>query len=202
MKARWTPMRSASRPCRYGISAPPTIAITSRLEALLVRRPSPSMPSVKMVGNMMELNSPMAMMLHMATRPVLVMVVASSTTTASANRHSSRRAHRTGAGAASRRSGRPWRRPSRARRSAWLDDGNVADVRVRDVVDEEAADRHLAADVDEDRERTETHVAVLQHFADRCGAAGRPARWLRCAAASGTAARTPPAATAPPRCHR
>ena len=53
-----------------GTSAPPTMAMISRLEALLVIGPSRSMPSAKMVGNMIELNRPMAMMLYIATWPV------------------------------------------------------------------------------------------------------------------------------------
>ena len=44
--------------------------MTSRLEALLVSGPRRSMPRVKMVGNMIELNRPIASTLHIATAPL------------------------------------------------------------------------------------------------------------------------------------
>ena len=63
----------------------------SRLDALLVIGPSRSMPSAKMVGNMIELNRPTAITLYIATLPVLSMVVATSTVLIAANSASSLR---------------------------------------------------------------------------------------------------------------
>ena len=54
------------------------MAMISRLEALSVSGPSRSMPSAKMVGNMIELNRPMAITLTMAMWPWVSMLVTSS----------------------------------------------------------------------------------------------------------------------------
>src|SRR5438105_8069860 len=80
-------MPSARKPCSCGITAPPKIAITSRLDALAVMGPKPSMLSVKSVGNMMELKNPTAITLHIASAPRLRMVLASSAIAASAYAH-------------------------------------------------------------------------------------------------------------------
>ena len=71
MNAMWMPMESANLPCSTGRIAPPTIAIIIRLEPLPVSGPSCAVPSVKMVGNMTELNRPTAMMLPIAMLPVV-----------------------------------------------------------------------------------------------------------------------------------
>ena len=67
------------------------MAMISRLDALLVIGPSRSMPSAKMVGNMIELNRPIAMMLNIAVVPVLDMVVSTSSALIAAKAASSLR---------------------------------------------------------------------------------------------------------------
>src|SRR5574337_836665 len=84
-KACCRPIWSAITPCSCGITAPPTMAMISRLEALLVIGPRRSMPSEKMVGNMIELNRPIAMMLYIAVVPALSMVVSTSKALIAAN---------------------------------------------------------------------------------------------------------------------
>src|SRR5271168_384915 len=64
-----TPTASARCPSASGISAPPTIAATIRLEPLLVSGPSPDNPTVKMLGNITELNNPTAKIAHIAVCP-------------------------------------------------------------------------------------------------------------------------------------
>ena len=71
-------MLSAMWPCIHGIMAPPTIAVLSSPEASPVNGPNPSMPNVKMVGNMMELKKPIARMLIMATWPVVAIEMQTS----------------------------------------------------------------------------------------------------------------------------
>ena len=63
------------------------------------------MPRVKMVGNMMELNSPIPITLHIASAPVLRMVVASKAIATRANTHNSAR------GAIRRSNAAPMKRP-------------------------------------------------------------------------------------------
>ena len=60
--------------------APPTMATFSRPEASSVWRPSPYTASVKMMANMMEFIRPTASRLHMATSPVVVAEIITSTT--------------------------------------------------------------------------------------------------------------------------
>lgn len=55
--------------------APPTIAVHNSPEAFGFNEPMPSMASVKIVGNIMELNKPTAKMLHMLTKPVVLMEI-------------------------------------------------------------------------------------------------------------------------------
>ena len=57
------------RPAAHGIIAPPTIAVMISPDPLLVIGPSPAMPSVKMLGNMMELKKPHSTSVQMATLP-------------------------------------------------------------------------------------------------------------------------------------
>ena len=75
MKQWWMPIASASAPCITGISAPPTIAMHRMPEPWPVCLPSPSIASVKIVGNMIELNRPTAMIAHIATWPVVGIVI-------------------------------------------------------------------------------------------------------------------------------
>src|SRR5271170_7012166 len=73
-----TPTASAKCPSASGISAPPTIAATIRLEPLLVSGPSPDNPTVKMLGNITELNSPTARIAHIAVCPCVRIDVTTS----------------------------------------------------------------------------------------------------------------------------
>src|SRR5436305_1799021 len=66
-------MWSAIKPCSSGTTAPPTIAATSNPDAFPVSGPSPAMASVKMLGNIIELNKPTRMRLHMETWPTVSM---------------------------------------------------------------------------------------------------------------------------------
>ena len=68
------------------------MAMINRLDALLVIGPRPSIAVVKMVGNMIELNSPIASTLHIANIPCEDIVAASSAIAASANSASNLRA--------------------------------------------------------------------------------------------------------------
>ena len=72
------PILSANIPCSRGIIAPPTIAIQRIPEPWLVNFPSFFSPSANMVGNMMELQRPMASTDHMANLPWLKMVIISN----------------------------------------------------------------------------------------------------------------------------
>src|SRR6185436_18870638 len=71
-------MRSAIAPWITGIIAPPTIAIFIRPDPLPVSGPSSATPRVKMLGNMMELKSPTAIMLHIARCPLVSMETVTS----------------------------------------------------------------------------------------------------------------------------
>ena len=51
------------------------MAATRIAEPRLVSLPKPSIPRVKMLGNMMELKKPTAKMLHIATWPALIIEV-------------------------------------------------------------------------------------------------------------------------------
>src|SRR5271170_3539578 len=73
-----TPTTSARCPSPSGISAPPTIAATIKLDPFEVSGPSPVSPTVKMLGNITELNSPTAMIAHIAVCPCVRIEVATS----------------------------------------------------------------------------------------------------------------------------
>ena len=64
---------SAITPWTTGIIAPPATAILTAIlrtpEAFPVSGPSSETAKVKMLGNMIELNSPTVSMVHIATRP-------------------------------------------------------------------------------------------------------------------------------------
>ena len=65
-------MTSPSLPTIHGITAPPTMAMFSRPEPSPVSCPSSAIPLVKMQGNMMELKSPIDKTDHIATGPLLL----------------------------------------------------------------------------------------------------------------------------------
>ena len=71
MSASFRPHKSAALPVTSGTMAPPTIAMQMIPDPSAARLPKPSLASVKIVGNMMELNSPMASSDHPETRPVV-----------------------------------------------------------------------------------------------------------------------------------
>ena len=52
--------------------APPTMAVHNNPEALGFKCPMPSIAKVKMVGNIMELNNPTARILHILTKPTVL----------------------------------------------------------------------------------------------------------------------------------
>ena len=55
MKPRDMSKRSATAPISYGDSAPPMMAMTMWDETMFVCLPSPTTPSAKMLGNMMDM---------------------------------------------------------------------------------------------------------------------------------------------------
>src|ERR1700748_355729 len=69
MKQWWMPIASATKPWSTGMRAPPTIAMQRMPEPWLVCLPRPSMASVKIVGNMIELKRPTAMIAYIAVEP-------------------------------------------------------------------------------------------------------------------------------------
>src|SRR6266404_2370766 len=60
MRASFSPHISAALPVTSGTTAPPTMATQMTPEPSAARLPKPSLARVNMVGNMMELNSPIA----------------------------------------------------------------------------------------------------------------------------------------------
>ena len=72
IKAVLNPTLSTKFPYRGGIIAPPTIAVHKRPEPLGLSSPIPSMASVNIVGNIIELKSQTARILHMLTMPVVL----------------------------------------------------------------------------------------------------------------------------------
>ena len=64
------PKLSIKNPYAGGIIAPPTIAIHNNPEACGFKSPNPCNVSVKMVGNMIELNSPTASIETIAVTPI------------------------------------------------------------------------------------------------------------------------------------
>ena len=72
-------MASAVKPNKPGIKAPPTIAVQSKPEPFGLKSPKPSMAKVKMVGNIMELNKPIANTVHIENSPPVFIVNKSNT---------------------------------------------------------------------------------------------------------------------------
>ena len=72
IKAALKPIISVKYPYKGGISAPPTIAVHNKPDALGFNSPIPSIAKVKIVGNMMELNKPTAKILHILNKPVVL----------------------------------------------------------------------------------------------------------------------------------
>src|ERR1700685_2403312 len=68
--ASFSPTQSAARPVINGTMAPPTMATQMMPEPSAARGPRPSLASEKIVGNMMELNNPMASSDQPETAPV------------------------------------------------------------------------------------------------------------------------------------
>ena len=120
------------------------------------------MLSAKMVGNMIELNRPMATTEYSATLPELSMVVTSSATLTSAKiasrRLGEKRASRTGEAADHRH------RPVGRHVMRGLLLAEATDVRHRQVVDQEAANRHFGTDVEEDAQHAQQQVALAQRI--------------------------------------
>src|ERR1700686_4183920 len=72
MRACFNPHTSAALPATSGTMAPPTMATQMTPEPSAARLPKPSLARVNMVGNMMELNSPMASSDHPETVPTVL----------------------------------------------------------------------------------------------------------------------------------
>ena len=68
-KAFLNPATSEKYPNKGGMIAPPTIAVHNKPEAFGFKAPRPSIATVKMVGNIIELNNPTARILHIAIMP-------------------------------------------------------------------------------------------------------------------------------------
>src|ERR1700735_4715427 len=82
--AYFKPHKSAALPVRSGTMAPPTIAMQITPEPSAARSPRPSLASVKMVGNMMELNRPIATSDQADTAPDVLAEMVSNAITAAA----------------------------------------------------------------------------------------------------------------------
>src|SRR5262244_1069413 len=79
--AALSPITSAAAPVITGTMAPPTMATHSTPEPSAVRGPRPSEANAKMVGNMIELNRPMASNDQPDTAPTVLADTSSNTTT-------------------------------------------------------------------------------------------------------------------------
>src|SRR6202158_5944910 len=108
MRAGFNPHRSAALPVTSGTTAPPTMATQMTPDPSAARLPRPSLARVKIVGNMMELNSPRASSDQPETLPtVFAETVKSMMTLAAAQAN-------TLPGANSRSSQAPTNRPTMA----------------------------------------------------------------------------------------
>lgn len=65
------PSASIKEPKIKGMIAPPTIAMHNNPDACALRSPKPSKLSVKIVGNIIELNNPTAKIDHIEIKPVV-----------------------------------------------------------------------------------------------------------------------------------
>ena len=74
-KAILKPSVSINEPNIKGIIAPPTIAMHNNPDACALRSPRPSKLSVKIVGNMIELNNPTAKIDHIEIKPVVAIEI-------------------------------------------------------------------------------------------------------------------------------
>ena len=88
MSAIFSPERSAALPVIPGTIAPPTIAMQMTPDPSAVRLPRPSLARVKIVGNMMELNRPMASKDPAENCPTVLAEISSSAMTAAAAQES------------------------------------------------------------------------------------------------------------------
>ena len=69
IKAIFHPFISAIKAKNGGINAPPEMQVQSKPEAFGLKSPKPSIAIVKIVGNMIELNSPIASAVHILSNP-------------------------------------------------------------------------------------------------------------------------------------
>ena len=63
------PIKSVNKPYSGGIIAPPTMPVHSNPEPFGFKLPKPLSDNVNIVGNIIELNSPMAKILHIDINP-------------------------------------------------------------------------------------------------------------------------------------
>src|ERR1700676_5264801 len=84
MSACFNPHRSAALPVTSGTMAPPTMATQITPDPSAARLPRPSLANVKIVGNMMELNRPIASSDQPETNPVVFAEIVNRTMTVAA----------------------------------------------------------------------------------------------------------------------
>ena len=75
-----TPIESAKKPCKTGTNAPPTIAIHKIPDPCDVCLPKPITAKLKIVGNIIELASPISNTAHIATAPLVVIAISNKIT--------------------------------------------------------------------------------------------------------------------------
>src|SRR6266571_604538 len=132
------PTWSAMKPCITGRMAPPTMAIFRMPDPLPVSGPSSATPRLKMVGNMIELNSPTARMLHIAPYPPISMETESGAEKSSD--HSAAPIERNKTGGGSRR--------------------KISNLRQPEKVHQKAAYGDLRTHVGEDSDRAQNQVGM------------------------------------------
>src|SRR5580704_2077206 len=130
--------------------APPTIAATNSPEPSPVSGPRPSIASVKMVGNITELNKPTAMIVHIATWPKVSIDAATRTAAIKAA------TPRILFGEIFCCNPEPIKRNKAGRYFLR----NVANVGLAEVIHQKASDRNFRPNVDENSDCAENQVAV------------------------------------------
>ena len=129
-------------------------------EPLPVRRPSPAIPRVKIFGNITELKNPTRMMLHMAKCAVLstdVITRVKDATAAAPSTVPERSFCSKGTDKPADHSAAPVER----NKTSCNFFGYVANVRLAEVVDEEAPDRDFRADINENSDCPEHQIAGI-----------------------------------------
>ncbi len=159
---------SAKKPMTSGITAPPTMAMMSNPEPSPVKGPSsPAMPSVKMLGNITELNSPTRMMLHIARCPKLRIDMHTSndaTIAAKPNTVPVRSFCRiAGSNEPSHHRAQPVQRHVPGGHQLR----DVANIGLVEIVDEETSDRHFRAHVYKDTHHAQHEVRALPETSHR-----------------------------------